>query len=112
MCFVPKAQKRVSKSVNGRATIISHGGKFTICLCWYRLLWSFPDNLKVIVVFSCLTTKACHLELVGDLSTDAFVATITRFVSRRGLPAHIFSDNGRNFLGAKRRLDELNKFLS
>ena len=63
-------------------------------------------------VFVCLTTKACHLELVGDLSTDAFVATITRFVSRRGLPAHIFSDNGRNFLGAKRRLDELNKFLS
>ncbi|GJQ79983.1 hypothetical protein Trydic_g10557 [Trypoxylus dichotomus] len=36
--------------------------------------------------FICLTTKAIHLEPVSDLTTDAFIATFRRFVSRRGLP--------------------------
>ncbi|KAF8776871.1 hypothetical protein HNY73_013811 [Argiope bruennichi] len=46
-------------------------------------------------------TKAVRLTLVGDLSTDAFLASFKRFVGRRGKPSEIFSDRSTNFVGAK-----------
>ncbi|XP_055633840.1 uncharacterized protein LOC129774169 [Toxorhynchites rutilus septentrionalis] len=58
-----------------------------------------------------IRTKAVHLELVGDLSTVAFLAALRRFVSRRGLPAEIHSDNGLNFQGASNHLRELYDLL-
>lgn len=63
-------------------------------------------------VFVCLATKAVHLEMVADLSTEAFLAALDRFVSRRGIPALIRSDCGTNFKGADRCLKEIVLFLS
>lgn len=60
-----------------------------------------------IAVFVCFATKAVHLELVGDLSTAKFIQALRRFVSRRGLCTEIFSDNGRNFVGAANELRQL-----
>ncbi|XP_050063101.1 uncharacterized protein LOC126552447 [Aphis gossypii] len=57
-----------------------------------------------ISVFVCLVTCAIHLELVSSLTTDAFLATLTRFMSRRGQCKNLFSDNGTNFIGANRKL--------
>lgn len=53
-----------------------------------------------IALFVCLSTRAIHLELVTALTTDAFLATLTRFAARRGLPSDIYSDQGTNFVGA------------
>ncbi|XP_073821454.1 uncharacterized protein [Musca autumnalis] len=47
-----------------------------------------------ICLFVCFVTKAIHLEPVSELSTPAFLAALSRFVSRRGCPLHIYSDNG------------------
>lgn len=55
-----------------------------------------------IAVFVCFATKAVHLELVSDLSTPTFLAAFKRFCSRRGVPKHVYSDNGTNFIGASR----------
>lgn len=55
-------------------------------------------------LFICFATKAVHLELISSLSTDSFLQALRRFVSRRGKPFQIFSDNGTNFVGAKREL--------
>ncbi|KAL4134679.1 hypothetical protein QTP88_000194 [Uroleucon formosanum] len=55
-----------------------------------------------ISVFVGLVTRAIHLELVSSLTSDAFLATLTRFMSRRGQCKHLFSDNGTNFVGANR----------
>lgn len=63
-------------------------------------------------VFVCLATKSVHLELVSELSTEAFIATLIRFVSRRGLPSLIRSDCGTNFKGADSHLREIYDFLS
>jgi hypothetical protein len=58
-----------------------------------------------------MATKAVHLELVSDLSTEAFLATLDRFVSRRGLCKALYSDWGTNFVGADNHLREVQSFL-
>lgn len=57
-----------------------------------------------ISVFICMASKAIHLELVTGLSTEDFIAALRRFVSRRGRPAHMFCDNGSNFVAAQKEL--------
>ena len=52
-----------------------------------------------LALFVCFASKAVHLELVSDLSTAACIAAIRRFVSRRGCPRNLYSDNGKNFVG-------------
>lgn len=65
-----------------------------------------------IVVFVCFVTKAMHLELASDLTTDCFLAALRRFFARRGLSKKIFSDNGTNFVGAERSLKrEMTEFI-
>ncbi|XP_077280508.1 uncharacterized protein LOC143907540 [Temnothorax americanus] len=60
-----------------------------------------------IAVFVCLCTKAVHLDVVSDYTTDAFLAAFRRFISRRGLCEEMYSDCGTNFVGADRVLREL-----
>jgi hypothetical protein len=72
-----------------------------------------PTVLKAyICLFVCLAVKAVHLELVSDLTTEAFIAALRRFTARRGCPLLIWSDHGTNFVGANRELNELNVFLN
>ena len=56
----------------------------------------------------CLSVKAVHLELVSDLTMEAFIAALCQFIARRGYPS--FS-HGTNFVGTNRELNELNDFL-
>ena len=62
-------------------------------------------------VFVDFAVKAVHLELVTDLTAEAFVAKLQHFVSRRGKPKEIFSANGTNFVGAERNIRELYQLL-
>jgi len=65
-------------------------------------------RVKVYVcIFVCLSVKVLHLEIVSDLTSEGFIAALRRFASRRGLPEHIYSDNGSNFVGANNKLKEL-----
>ncbi|KMQ88394.1 hypothetical protein RF55_12134 [Lasius niger] len=59
-----------------------------------------------IALFVCLVTRAIHLELVDDYSTEGFLAAFARFASRRGYPSDVYSDNGTNFQGAARELQQ------
>ncbi|CAG7832898.1 unnamed protein product [Allacma fusca] len=65
------------------------------------------------LVLTCLSTRAIHIELLESLSTDSAILAIRRFISRRGCPSCIYSDNGTNFRGAERELrqamDELDR---
>lgn len=60
-------------------------------------------------VFVCHCVKAIHLELVSAQSTEAFMATLRRFIARRVLPSNIYSDNGTNFVGTANALIHKNK---
>ena len=71
-----------------------------------------PTVVKAyICLFVCLSVKAVHLELVSDLTTEAFIAALRRFIARRGYPSLIWSDHGTNFVGATRELKEIHDFL-
>ncbi|XP_062538071.1 uncharacterized protein LOC134206385 [Armigeres subalbatus] len=59
-----------------------------------------------ICLFTCLTTRAVHVEVAHSLSTPSCVKCIRRFVCRRGAPTEIYTDNGTNFQGAERQLRE------
>lgn len=70
-----------------------------------------PRVKAYITLFVCMVTMAVHLDLVTSLSTDAILATLRRFISRRGCCSTIHSDNGRNFVGAKKELTDLYRFF-
>ncbi|XP_043067218.2 uncharacterized protein [Drosophila bipectinata] len=55
-----------------------------------------------VALFTCLTTRAIHLEMAHDLSTDSCIIAMRNFMSRRGPVVRIRSDNGKNFVGADR----------
>lgn len=60
-----------------------------------------------VCLFICFSTKAIHLEAVLDLTAQAFLAALRRFIARRGTPIKIISDNGTNFVGANSELKRL-----
>lgn len=67
-----------------------------------------PREYKAYVaVFICFVVKAVHLEVVTDLTTDAFLTALDRFVARRGLPTDIYTDCGTNFVGAAKVIRNL-----
>lgn len=68
------------------------------------------NHKAYIGIFVCFATKAIHIELVSDLTSDAFIAALKRFISRRGKPSRIYSDNGTTFVGAQRQIKEFYDF--
>ena len=62
-----------------------------------------------LALFVCFASKAVHLEIVSDLTTQACIAALRRFTSERGCPATINSDNGSNFQGSLAELLKLKK---
>ncbi|XP_068723633.1 uncharacterized protein [Montipora capricornis] len=55
-------------------------------------------------LFTCLASRAVHIEISHSLDTNSFIDALRRFVARRGSPEIIRSDNGTNFHGGKREL--------
>ena len=55
-------------------------------------------------LFTCLTTRAVHIEVVPSLEAETCLTAITRFIARRGKPATILSDNRTNFVGAAKEM--------
>jgi len=70
-----------------------------------------PIIKAYVCLFICFSTRAVHLELVSDLSTDAFLRALNRFFDRRGRSLVMYSDNATNFVGANRQLKELYELL-
>ena len=58
------------------------------------------------VIFTCLAVRGIHIEIAHSMTTDSCLMAIQRFTSVRGCPEEIFSDNGRNLVGASRELKE------
>ena len=71
-------------------------------------LYFKPNHQKAyIALFTCAVTRAVHLELVKDLSTDSFLLAFRRFISRRGICRIMYSDNAGTFKKASEELKAL-----
>ena len=57
------------------------------------------------VLFTCMSSRAVHLETANSLNTDSFINAYRRFVSRRGPCIQLRSDHGSNFVGTITELD-------
>ncbi|MCP4486607.1 MAG: hypothetical protein GY820_04700, partial [Gammaproteobacteria bacterium] len=69
-------------------------------LDYFGPLWikTPTDKVKVwVCLFTCLATRAIHLEVAMDLSAVTFLNCLRRFISRRGQPTKIISDNAPQF---------------
>ena len=55
-------------------------------------------------LFTCLTSRAVHIEVASSLDSDSFINALRRFIARRGTPEIIRSDNGTNFIAGEREL--------
>ncbi|GFU54400.1 integrase catalytic domain-containing protein [Trichonephila clavipes] len=55
---------------------------------------------------------AIHLELLSDLTSDALIATLKRFTSRRGKCSKIYTDNATNFVGANSIVKKFHKSIN
>ena len=60
-----------------------------------------------VVLFVCMITRAIYVEVVDSLSTEKFLTALDMLSARRGMPKKIYSDNGTNFKGASKILNEL-----
>jgi hypothetical protein len=65
-----------------------------------------------VFIFICLAVKAIHLELVSNLTSDAFITAVRRFIARREKCLNLYSDNGTTFVGAHHELQELGKLFA
>ena len=57
-------------------------------------------------LFTCLSSRAVHINKSNSLSTDSFILCLRRFIGRRGNVRPIRSDNGSNFVGASAELQK------
>lgn len=106
MCDLPKERLTVSSPFTNVG--IDYGGPFNIKSSKLR---KAPIIKCYIALFVCMVTRAIHIEVVSSLSTEAFLLTLKRFVSRRGNPKIIYSDNATNFVGSCNQLKAVYDFL-
>ncbi|GFW74357.1 uncharacterized protein TNCV_2412561 [Trichonephila clavipes] len=99
--WIPSGQNRVRRVINRCLTCFK-----TRIRTVKQMMGDLPKDR---VVPSRPFEKATHFEVVSDLTTDSFLASLRRFVARRSKPATIWSDNATNFKGAKNVLDSLLK---
>lgn len=64
------------------------------------------------VLFTCLTTRAIHLEVAHSLNTSSCMMAFERFGDDCGFPKEVYSDNGSNFHGMDNELKEEFKKLN
>ena len=73
---------------------IDYTGQFTL------IDYSGQYIKAYILLFTCLTTRAVHLEIAPSMSVQHFINAFIRFSNRYGTPYEVYSDNAKTFLAA------------
>ena len=98
--LAPLPRARVSQSMPFCRTGLDYLGPLYI---------KSEQNAKKVWVclFTCMSTRAVHLELVTDMTTDEFLMALRRFIAQRGKPDSILSDNASTFKAASKVLNQV-----
>lgn len=83
---------------------------FTYCAVDYFGPFVIKERRKELkrygVLFTCMASRAIHIEIANSLETDSFINALRRFVSRRGPIRQLRSDQGTNFVGTRTELTQ------
>lgn len=102
----PLPKSRVSESAPFCRTGLDYLGPL------YIKTESYPRKVWV-CLFTCLVTRAVHLEIAKDMSTEEFLFAFRRFISQRGSPEIVISDNALQFKAVSKTLEGvLNNIVS
>jgi hypothetical protein len=58
------------------------------------------------LVITCLYSRAVHIEILDQMSTDSLILALRNFMALRGPIRTVISDNGTNFVGMKNEMDK------
>lgn len=87
---------RINYSISFQAVGLDYAGPLFV-----------KDNTKVyILLLTCASSRAVHLELTPTMTVGAFLRGFRRFIARRGLPKRIIHDNFKTF-----RSDDVKNFM-
>ena len=64
------------------------------------------------LIFNCLTTRAVHVDVLPDYSTEKFLMALRHFVSIRGYPLKLYSDNGAQLVAANKEFKKVVRLLT
>ena len=88
---------------------LDSGPPFSYCGVDFFGPWVVKDGRKEIKrygsLYTCLQSRAVHIEVATSLSTDSFINCLQRFISIRGPIRTLRCDCGTNFIGAKNELN-------
>ena len=78
---------------------------FTYCGVDYFGPWHVQRRRSVLkrygALFTCLASRAVHIEVADSLETDSFINALRRLICRRGSVREIRCYRGTNFIGAE-----------
>lgn len=87
-------ESRVTKATPFSSTGLDYFGPVYVKNCGQvQKIW--------VCLFTCFVTRAVHLEVVFDMSTEQFLMAFRRFIAQRGTPSVILSDNAKQFKAAR-----------
>jgi len=67
---------------------------------------------RYVCLYTCMSTRAVHLEKLQSMDTDSFINSFRRFRSRRGPCKSVYSDNGTNFVGGQAEMKRAQECIS
>ncbi|VDI80005.1 Hypothetical predicted protein [Mytilus galloprovincialis] len=94
----PFPRSRVSQSIPFASTGLDYLGPIYV-------KYDGENKKRWVCLFTCFVTRAIHLELLNDMTTEEFLYAFRRFVSIRGAPCNILSDNAAQFKLGSATLD-------
>ena len=98
----PLPKSRVLQSQAFQLSGIDYTGSLIVRDQGYR-----TSSNVYISLFTCAAVRALHLELIEDQTTQAFLRAFRRFISGRGVPECIISDNARTFKAGAQELQTM-----
>ena len=79
--------------------------QFSYCAVGYFGPWHIKEGRKEVkkygALFTCLASRAIHIEVAHSMETDSFLQALRRFICLRGPIREICRDQGSNFVGAE-----------
>ena len=104
----PLPTERVARSLPFEYTGLDYLGPLYIKTNSQTSEHADKQNSKEVWVclFTCLAVRTIHLELIKDMSAEEFILCLRRFISRRGIPRQIISDNAQQFKVARTTLNK------